>query len=116
MEEVEVLIDTHYFNAFSQTRSSMFLKRVVQNNNVIETNLFKRTWRTLNCTPKTMKVIREIQENLLCVGKRKELITKMRAETMCFCRKEGVYLNSKHIISCCGKVSAERSTPGTTSP
>ena len=26
--------------------------------------------------PKTMKVIRDIQENLLCVGRRKELITK----------------------------------------
>ena len=43
---------------------------------MIEIGLFKKTWRALNCTPKTMKLIRETQENLLCVGKRKELITK----------------------------------------
>ena len=34
--------------------------------------------------PKTMKIIREIQENLLCVGKRRELITKKRAEWRCW--------------------------------
>ena len=67
--------------------------------------LLKKTWRSLNCTPKTMKVIREIQENLLCVGKRKELITKKRAETQCWCSKTGLRLNAKHIVSCCRKVS-----------
>mgnify|MGYP004684707701 CR=1 FL=1 len=69
LEEVEILIDTHFFNAFSGTKSSMFLKKVLENRNFIETKLFKKTWRTLNCSPKTMKIIREIQENLLCVGK-----------------------------------------------
>ena len=69
IEEVEVLIDIHFFNEFSETKSSLFLKRVLANQNVIEVGLFRRTWRTLNCTPKTMKVIREIQENLLCVGR-----------------------------------------------
>ena len=54
-----------------------------------------------------MKVIREIQENLLCVGKRKELITKKRAETQCWCSKTGLPLNAKHIVSCCRKVSSE---------
>ena len=70
------------------------------NQSVIDMNLFKMAWRTLNCTPKTMKVIREIQENLLCVGKRKELIIKKRAETQCWCRKTGLPLNAKQIVSC----------------
>ena len=54
-----------------------------------------------------MKVIGEIQENLLCVGKRKELMTKKKVETMCWCSKTGLPLNAKHIISCCRKVSGE---------
>ena len=41
------------------------------------------------------------------MGKRKELITKMKAETKCWCSKLGLPLNAKHIVSCCGKVSAE---------
>ena len=64
----------------------------------------------MNCTPKTLKVIREIQENLLCVGKRKELITKKRAETTCFCSRTGVQLNAKHIVSYCKKASGEINT------
>ena len=107
LEEVEVLIDTHFFNEFWETKSSLFLKRVIANQSVIETSLFKKTWRTLNCTPKTMKVIREVQENLLCVGKRKELITKTKTESKCWCSKTGLPLNAKHIVSCCRKVSAE---------
>ena len=75
--EVEVVIDTH-FNKFSVTKYSLFLKRVFASQNAIDTSLFKKTWRSLNCSPKTIKVMREIQENLLCVGKRKELITKKR--------------------------------------
>ena len=77
------------------------------NQNAIDVNVFKRTWRTLNCAPppKTMKIIREIQDNLLCVGKRKELITKKRAEEKCWCSKSGLPLNAKHIVSCCRKVS-----------
>ena len=64
-----MLIDTHFFNEFTGTKSSTFLKKVITNQSVIDVRLFKRTWRTLNCTPKTLKVIREIQENLLCVGR-----------------------------------------------
>ena len=85
MEEVEVLIDTHFFNEFYGTKSALFLKRVLGNQGWIEMRLLKRTWRTLNCTPKTMKIIREIQENLLCVGKRKEMITKKKVWLKCFC-------------------------------
>ena len=106
-EEVEELIDTHFFNEFYETKSSSFLKRVVENQGWIEMRLLKRTWRTLNCTPKTMKIIREIQENLLCVGKRKEMITKKKVELKCFCSKTGAQLTAKHIISCCRKVSSE---------
>ena len=67
LEEVEVLIDTHVFNQFSETKSSLFLKKVLAHQSAIDMGLFRKTWRTLNCSPKTLKVIREIQENLLCV-------------------------------------------------
>ena len=77
LEEDEVVEDMHFFNVFSETKSSAFLK-IIANQGTIDMNIFKRTWRSLNCSPKTMKVIREIQENLLCVGKRKELIIKKR--------------------------------------
>ena len=52
-----------------------------------------------------MNIIREIQENLLCVGKMRELITKKRVETMFWYNQTGLALNAKHIISCCKKVS-----------
>ena len=60
LEEVEVLIDTHFFNEFYETKSSLFLKKVIKNQNAIDTNLLKRTLRSPNCSPKTMKTIREI--------------------------------------------------------
>ena len=71
LEEVEVLIDTHFLDEFYDKKSSLFLKSVLETQGSIETRLFKRTWRSLNCSPKTMKVIQAIQENLLCVVKRK---------------------------------------------
>ena len=71
IEEVDVLIDTHLFDDFTATKSSQFLEKVLANQSVIEVRVFRKTWRSLNCSPKTMKVIREIQENLLCIGKRK---------------------------------------------
>ena len=107
LEDVEVLIDTHFFNEFSEAKSSLFLKKVISHQNSIDTRLFKKTWRTLNCSPKTMKIIREVQENLLCVGKRKELVTKQKTDSRCWCSKTGLPLNAKHIISCCRKVSYE---------
>ena len=107
LEEVEILIDAYFFNQFSGTKSSSFLKKVIENQRMIEVGLFKKTWRTLNCSPKTMKVIRETQENILCVGKRKELISKKKTDTKCWCSKSGQTLNAKHIISCCRKVSGE---------
>ena len=110
MAEVEVLIDTRFFNEFWETKSSLFLKKVIANQSAIDMSLLKRTWRTLNCTPKTMKVIREIQENLLCIGRRRELITKKKTETKCWCNKTGLPLNARHIVSCCRKVSREINT------
>ena len=74
LEEEEVLIDTHFFNETWETKSSLFLKKVIANQSATDMSLLKKTWRTLNCTPKTMKVIREIQENLLCVWKEKNLL------------------------------------------
>ena len=57
--------------------------------------------------PENNEVIGNIQENLLCVGKWRELITKRKTESRCWCSKVGLPLNAKHIISCCKKVSAE---------
>ena len=54
----------------------MFLNKLVDKQTPLDIRLLRNAWRTLNCSPKTMKVIREIQENLLCVGKRNEMITK----------------------------------------
>ena len=103
MEAVEVVIDTNFFNAFSEQSLSLslpFLKRVISNQGLIDLKLFKKSWRLLNCFPKTMKVIREIQENLLCVGKRKDLITKKKkTDSKCWCNKTGLPLNANHIIS-----------------
>ena len=90
-----------------EDKVSAFLKRVLAYQSVIDVGLFKRTWRSLNCTPTTMKVIREIQENLLCVGKRKERITKNKVDSKCWCCKTGAQLNARHIVSCCKKVSGE---------
>ena len=107
LEEVSVFIDTHFFNEFTGTKSSTFLKKVVTHHNEIEVKLFRKTWRTLNCSPKTMKVFGEIQENLLCVGKMKALITKQMTETKCWRSRTGLPLNAKHIVSCCKNVSGE---------
>ena len=52
LEEVDVLIDTHFFGEFCRTKSSSFLNRVIQNQGSIEIKLFRRTWKSLNCTPK----------------------------------------------------------------
>ena len=43
------------------------------------------------------------------MGKRRELITK-KTDTTCWCSKDGVQLNAKHISSCCRKVSGEINT------
>ena len=69
LEEVGVLIDVHHFNAFWKTKSSLFLNRIIANQNSIDTNLLKKAWRTMNCSPKTLKLIREIKENLLVLGR-----------------------------------------------
>ena len=87
LDEVEVLIDTHFFDELSATKSWLFLKKDVSNQGSVERSLLKKRWRTLNCSPKTMKVIREIKENLLCVGKRREMITKKKTESKCWCSK-----------------------------
>ena len=50
LEEVGVLIDTHFFNEFTETKSSKFLKNVIASQSLVETGLLKKTWRTLNCT------------------------------------------------------------------
>ena len=81
LEEVEEVMHMHFFDELSQTKSSTFLKKVATNQSTIDMSLFTETRPSPNCTPKTMKVIGETQENLLCVGKRRELITKKKVET-----------------------------------
>ena len=104
LEEEEVLIDTHFFNETWETKSSLFLKKVIANQSAIDMSLFKKTWRTLNCSPKTMKVIPGVQESL-CVWKRRELITRKTTDLKCWCTKTGLPLNARHIVICCRKVS-----------
>ena len=53
LEEVSVLIDSHFDNEFTETKSSAFLNATA-NQNLIDSHLFKRTWTSLNCTPKTL--------------------------------------------------------------
>ena len=53
------------------------------------------------------KVIREIQKNLLCVGKRKAVITKKNVKSKCWCSESGLAPNAKHVINCCRKVNGE---------
>ena len=43
LEEVEVLIDMHHFNAFWETKSSLFLKRIIASHNSIDKNLLKKS-------------------------------------------------------------------------
>ena len=50
LEEVEVLIGMHLFNEFSETKSAF--PKIVANHGAIEMVLFKRTWRTSNCSAK----------------------------------------------------------------
>ena len=52
-------------------------------------------------------MIREIQETLMCVGKRKELITKNPAQKTCWWSKSGLALNAKHITRKSKKVACE---------
>ena len=66
LEEVVVLIDTHLFTEFCGTKSSSSLNWVIKNQGSIEITLFGKTWKTLNRTPRTMKAIMEIRENLPC--------------------------------------------------
>ena len=67
LEEVAVVIDMH-FNEFSETKSSQFLQKVMDNQGVIDTTLIRKTWTTLNCTPKTLKVIREFRKISYALG------------------------------------------------
>ena len=64
LAEVEALIDAHFYNKFSETKTSRFLKNIATHGS-IEMKLFIKTWRTPSCTKKRIKVIRGTRENLL---------------------------------------------------
>ena len=81
LEEVDVLIDMHFYNKFRETKSSMFLKKIIETQNWIEMNLLKKAWRTLNYSPKTTKAIREIQENLPLSGNEKNSSQRRRSQS-----------------------------------
>ena len=84
LEEEKVFVGTHFLNEFSKTKSSTVLNKVEENRDANDMSILRKTWRTLNCTQKTLKVIRENHENLLCVGKKREMITKKRSELKCW--------------------------------
>ena len=48
LEEMEVLIDTNFFNEFRMAKSSIFPKKVLENQKWIEMNILKKSWMTLN--------------------------------------------------------------------
>ena len=43
LEEVDVLIDANHFNQFSKTKSSSFLKKVIENQRTLDVGLLKKT-------------------------------------------------------------------------
>ena len=63
LEEVDVLIDAHSFNEFRETKSSLFLKKVIENQNVIDMRLRKMIWRKLHKALKTMTGIMGSRRN-----------------------------------------------------
>ena len=106
LEEVEILIDTHFFNEFCETKSSLFLKRALENQKYID-------------MPPPQEDIEDIelysQDNESYPGdprepplhrQEKKLVTK-KTETTCFCIQTGMPLSDKHITTCCRKVSGE---------
>ena len=64
-----MLIAPHFSNDFYKTKSPSFPKLIAAQGS-IEMRLIKKTWRAMNCTP-TIESDWEIQENILCIGKRK---------------------------------------------
>ena len=48
LEEVGVLIATHFFSGFTVTKSSTFLKMVITHQSAIDMKLIRNTSRTLN--------------------------------------------------------------------
>ena len=113
LEGVEVLIDMNFFNEFSGTKSSLFLKRILASQNTIEMDLFKKTWRTLNCTPKTLKVIRDVQENLRFMGSEKSSSQRKEQRRSAGAAELGCRSMPSTSSAAAGR-SPERSTPGTT--
>ena len=86
LEDVEMLIETRFFNAFSETKSSWFLKIIIANQSVIGVGLLKKTWRIQNRTHKTTKVIRENHENIL-VSASGYNSSRRKTETRCWCSR-----------------------------
>ena len=43
LEDVEALIDAHFFNEFWETKSSQLMRKVIDNQGSIDTNILKRT-------------------------------------------------------------------------
>ena len=60
---------TLFFFEFWETKSSQFLKKVIAQQSAVEMSISKKTWRKMNCTHKTLKVIREIQETSCVLGR-----------------------------------------------
>ena len=101
LEQVGVLIDTHLFNEFAKTKSSMFLKKVISNQKSIEMNLFKKhgDHEPLPINHESDKG--DPGEPPACGEKEGDDHKEECRVKMCWCSKSWQALNAKQIISCC---------------
>ena len=106
IEDAEVIIDTHYFNEFSEANSSLFLKKVIAHQNSIDARLLKTTWRTMNGSPKTMKGDKgKYSRTSFALEKDDDCHQEDRFEMLV--QQGWVAPERKNVISCYKKVSGE---------
>ena len=105
LEEVEVLIDMHFFNKFLWTKSLELFGKVVNNQNAVNVRDFK-IWRSLNCSVETLKVIRG-QKTTSCGLANGRSSSQRRGLSQSWCSKARLKLIDKNNVSCCRKVVHE---------
>lgn len=105
--EREVNIETFHQDKFMEGSTSRFQKEIRKQKSHIDMKVMRRAWKRMNWKPKTMKMIREYQEGLLCVGKRRNVINKRKGSTKCSCGKRQSELNARHILTGCARTRRE---------
>ena len=71
-----MIIEPFHHDKFMEGNTSRFLKETRKQKEHIDMKTTRKAWNKMNCKPKTMKMIGEYQEGLLCVGKRRTMINK----------------------------------------